>query len=321
MKNKGAWIPLLLLLCFSLIGCQDIIKPVVSQALPELSTSTIQAANTITQLPTPSATQPPATLPAQQAKLTRTPFVFWTPEPTLFWTTWTPEAYEPLPTLAAKVDKLDKNNNGCQLPCWWGIEPGKTNLIDAMKILSPISKEISIQENKRDRSLDIEFHFPIMRNNKIIYASQQYFVKDNIIQRVEIPSLRNEKFLLSHFLKEYGAPEEAWIQGLIDPTSQNPFILYIYYSQKGMLASFDFNGVLAGENLKLCPGNKYVSKLVLRSPQPEISFLDFIWDTNDLRFLRNENYLFRFNEITKTQITTLADQSCFDTLKSIWPYR
>src|SRR5690242_550646 len=53
----------------------------------------------------------------------------------------------PIPTLDTasarqQVLKLFETNNGCHLPCWWGIIPGKTKWDDALNILAPISLKI-----------------------------------------------------------------------------------------------------------------------------------------------------------------------------------
>ena len=49
-------------------------------------------------------------------------------------------SFLPLPTLnpeeeQATILTLLKSNNGCDLPCWWGITPGKTTKLDTEQIL------------------------------------------------------------------------------------------------------------------------------------------------------------------------------------------
>jgi hypothetical protein len=60
-----------------------------------------------------------------------------TQEPTLTFT--------PLPTLDQRgIQGLIDDNGGCQLPCWWGIEPGKTTKQQARSFLEQITTTLEV---------------------------------------------------------------------------------------------------------------------------------------------------------------------------------
>lgn len=61
----------------------------------------------------------------------------------------------PLPTLNSReaslaVQKLLLENGNCQLPCWWGIVPGKTSWENTRKFLSPFAS--SFFESSKENS-------------------------------------------------------------------------------------------------------------------------------------------------------------------------
>ena len=117
-------IVILILVVVLLVGC-------TAQMIPYTSTATASTGITFTPLPDVK--------PSETATLTHTPTNTPTLIPTLTWT--------PLPTLSAeaahaKIKELLKTNGGCELPCWWGIIPGKTAWPEALHFLTPIIVEV-----------------------------------------------------------------------------------------------------------------------------------------------------------------------------------
>ncbi len=50
---------------------------------------------------------------------------------------WTPGAKLPPDEVEKKIMSLYSNNGGCELPCWWGITPGKTTGAESLSLLAP----------------------------------------------------------------------------------------------------------------------------------------------------------------------------------------
>lgn len=88
---------------------------------PSLS---ITSTNTISSLPTEIAAFPSSTP-------TRVFITTTSPKPT---PTFTPVATLSIEQEGTLLSSLMANNGGCELPCWWGITPGSTDVVEASDI-------------------------------------------------------------------------------------------------------------------------------------------------------------------------------------------
>ena len=75
----------------------------------------------------------------------------------------------PFPPLATeelenKIFELLRMNNGCELPCWWGITPGETQWADARRLLLYLHFSISLPGR-----LKMINHFSMFRGEDIPY--------------------------------------------------------------------------------------------------------------------------------------------------------
>ncbi len=52
----------------------------------------------------------------------------------------------------------------CELPCWWGIEPGLTQFSDVVDKFSPYAARIALKEFDNGSISDAELLFPISEN-------------------------------------------------------------------------------------------------------------------------------------------------------------
>jgi hypothetical protein len=164
---------------------------------------------TLTNLPT--ATQPthtPSTIPSPTTIPTSTR----TPKPTVT-PTWVALPTLPPAEALAKVKELLETNGGCELPCWWGIRPGKTTWKEAYDFLQPLAWLVDIQQIPKvyPNLLFVDFYFAIddqptlMNSHRVRLALEKDTLSIAWIQGGN----RNEG--LVSLMKKYGVPQEVWV--------------------------------------------------------------------------------------------------------------
>ena len=297
---------LLGILCIYIVSCQEATETVVeSSPTVDSATTTPTQLTAVPELPKSTPTLLPMLTPTQAS-----------------WVAWTPNAPVPLPTAKANVEDLLKTNGGCSLPCWWGIEPGKTYFTTAFKQLSPFTTFIAVREINDMVSLDAEFRFPVSETNSSRELTIVYKVENEIIRLIEIYPSEINQYRFGQLLKDFGDPEEVWVEGLIDPTSNNPFIVYFYYPQKGIIATFWVDATDLGEKLQMCPGPISPIVLVLWEPDGYEDFRDFTRKTYGLAYIKKENRsLISLEQATDRTLVEIRESNCFETPKELWPVR
>ena len=315
----------LLFLCFLCLAASCQAAKTDQPALEELTQTTAQAAETTGGTASSNDVEPTALTKTAAARAvpTKTPMPPPTPTPTVpSWERIMPPFSMPLPTAKAAVEELLKTNGGCSLPCWWGIEPGKTSYTNAFDQFSPLSTFIYVKKNDENGSLDAEFQFPVPETNSSREFSIRFTVEKGIVQQIEVNPGTVRRFTFSQVLNDYGVPGEVWIEGIIDPTSNNPFWIFFYYPDKGISAVFDLDGLNLGETIKLCPGSELPTMLALWKPTSKDTFLDFAGKTNFLKYIKEEKRsLVPLHEVTPLSLTQIAARGCFSTSRKIWKAR
>lgn len=185
------------------------------------------------------------------------------------------DTWSPLPTLsteeaARQIDKLMKTNGNCELPCWWGIQPGKTTWQDARTVLYPIAGAMDDDSPLSDQSSTyIETLFDASKN---IHISAMFYVRDLLIQEMEIrPHPYSQQFHQKDILSEFGVPEIIYINIIKD--QRDSFGVAFYYPQKGIFALYNSKLLQPTEDelMKLCMKDIEYMQLNLWSPE-EYSF-------------------------------------------------
>jgi hypothetical protein len=191
-----------------------------------------------------------------------------------------PSTIPTLPEGQAKDQLLDllANNGECQLPCLWGITPGKTTNLEARAILLPLSA-ISILTHLADDSPDgiwMIYHENELRTSiKLNYL----FGSDGVISRIvfkagetkEVPDgflpIYDSKtfgeqlhpYMLSGILSEFGRPASVIIQTsgeLI--TGSGGFEILLIYPEQGIFVHYTTQMEADGTNARGCPANAEV---------------------------------------------------------------
>jgi hypothetical protein len=239
------------------------------------------------------ATAQPSLFPTSTVILTSTEAHTATTTPT---PTFTPIPRQPINTPSEKEkDKIAlellETNNGCELPCWWGIIPNKTRWSDAQVFLKPFS---TIYERQPPNEWDVyEVHTPLPIEFSDVYAVRAVFAaKEGVVREIEIGYFDEKTYHLSSFLQEYGAPTEILIStysaDYAYPKNQVPLSVNLYYPEKGINVLYDTRATVNGSQVYGCLEDSPI--LFLWSPDEHTRSIDYIigWDKRQVPYLRVE---------------------------------
>lgn len=230
--------------------------------------------------PTPTATSTQTLTPTVEPTPTETPFVIPTP---------------PGKSVTEQVLWLFETNNGCQLPCWWGITPGKTKWETAEKILILFDPNIyTVSASGLDYYSPAIPLPPEAYEIGNAYASNMYpgyIVRNGIVEEIftevsigDTPPGYLTPYILSTFLTTNGQPSEVWLFTYPSPFEGNdlPFVVVLFYEDKGITALYSDNGTRQGDLVHGCPQEDPVSFLSLWPPGLHLTFEDAIKGTSAL---------------------------------------
>jgi hypothetical protein len=316
---------LLAILSIFVVSCQvrKTDRP-TTEEIPQATTQT--AVDTIEKVPSmiiEAITMTPTQSSTVRVSPTRTQTPLPMPSLTIYsWERVTPNGPVPLSTAKANVAELLKTNGGCSLPCWWGIEPAETSYTTAFNKLSFLTSFIAVKKSDESGSLDAEFRFPVPETISSRELTITYKVEHEIIQLIEVNPGQVHQYRFSQLLKDYGDPEEVWVEGLIDPTSNNPFTIFFYYRINGIVATFWVDATDKGDKLQVCPGSLPPTILILWEPDGIESFIDFTGKTYDLAYVKKEKRsLISLEQATEQTLVEISESNCFETPKESWPAR
>lgn len=227
------------------------------------------------------------------------------------------------------VRDLLKNNAGCQLPCWWGITPGKTAWSEARQILETVSRHIGVAGQASDEifSVSVQALLPYPYNFAT-YMEHLYSVKNGIVDYIRIYNFDlAPNYFLPNFLEAYGQPDEIWIRTFPkEEMGIQHFIIDVFY--QGILIEYS-----TGEPMKEVGGklqNCWITEmnspfLHLWSPETQnLSFQEakkFI----DTRGLPEPKPLLEATGMdVKTFYETFKNPDtnvCLETPKRMWEYK
>jgi len=155
----------------------------------------------------------------------------------------------PLPTLSSvqieqEILKLYSDNGGCELPCFWGIVPGKTTFQEVdtrFSLLGEVSEEDYRWKNEHklipikidipseiDSFNEKEWSFYIIASNGVV---ESIIANSRLMKQTSIPTMSN-------MLSIFGKPEEIWIA--VMPyipkyDADADYEIALFYPSKGIL--------------------------------------------------------------------------------------
>ncbi len=235
VRSLCLWLrPIALLLLFWLAGCG---VPASPATLPATPLPTLTASPSLTATPSPPSPSPSPSPVPPTATPSRPPTS--TPRPTATLTRTQPPTL-PAETRGALVREMLRTNGGCELPCWWGIVPGKTTirefLADPRTDYGRSSLCVPTIHVPRDYCLD--------------YSTTE---QDGVIESIEVVGdfqwgrTMSERamqdwwrYSLAQVLTRYGVPSQVWLY--FAPPIENGAIprygLALGYRQLGFAVSY-----------------------------------------------------------------------------------
>ena len=155
----------------------------------------------------------------------------------------TPPGNEPI----EQVLWLLETNNGCQLPCWWGITPGQTTWESAERFFNSFVTDIPYVSGSSviNYSPRIPLPFEVFG---VDYLLPTYTVRDGIVISINVdvyvlsapvdptPSYLMP-YVLSAFLTSMGQPTEVWLFTYSYSYENHvPFSVVLFYRPQGVVA-------------------------------------------------------------------------------------
>lgn len=261
MNKKTFWILLTAVLLAALISCartqqvDEVIATVtvsgsdfdsvavVPTMVPEMSTptpsSTLTA--TLTATPEPTHTATPIPTATVQPTETATPLTSLPPLPTI-----------PPNQRGEKYDELMTTNNGCQLPCWWGLEMGSSTFDEVIQLYEQLDPHIAIREYPEDIKI-VEFLFIDPEIEEGLQTRHMFNFENGILIEAEIQVRKYENFTPVSLLEQFGKPSEVWLWTIPEPYQGIlPASFHFYFPDQGILSAYREWVENAEENVEVC---------------------------------------------------------------------
>lgn len=220
---------------------------------------------TQTAVPTkpPTATATATAIPTETATITNTPFPTLTPLPTI-----------PPEHRGQVYDELSNTNGGCELPCWWGFEMGKTSLDEIRQFYTSFDAYISEYSDSNGITV-LEAHFvdPKIENGE--QTRHLFLTQDGVVVEAEIQLKHHPDYQIEAMLKRFGQPADIWMWTIPEPVDGwgLPMRFHLYFPNKGILAGYATGGELIDDTVNGCFNSRGGISIRIWDPT--------IWDPTD----------------------------------------
>jgi hypothetical protein len=187
-----------------------------------------------------------------------------------------------------------KNNGDCALPCWWGIEPGKSLNYAAKDMIASQRFHSSIGS---DTGFDIESTASDSNGRADYVISVDVKLEEDAVASIKVNGDRQmgeatavfqrdwQALSLQRVLAAYGKPSRVML-GAYDVTAEpnTPllFSLELVYEDKGIAVRYDGTLTGAPNALRVCPSLAYVHHvgLLLAAPSQADRYQALLDDWN-----------------------------------------
>ena len=155
---------------------------------------------------------------------------------------------------------LLKTNANCDLPCWWGIIPGKTTWIESLEFLRLIGGKVSSRPGDNGTIIYDTGGFDF----EDIHNKITFFEKSELVETMDVSSegFQNPvgfqkawvQYTPKTLITKYGQPSRVWIRSSYSYglTDRRGYQLWIFYDKLGFLVIY--SGIIKKEPIyHICP--------------------------------------------------------------------
>lgn len=260
------WLSMALMVALlSLVSCSNPIE-----VSPTVTSVGFEASPTPTKRPSPEPTEP------RMPRITPTHAP--TPIPTI-----TPTSFSTLESQAKLnyiVEAL-KTNQSCELPCWWGITPGKTTWDEMVTSFTARSIRVSgEQEGQLDLGITVENKY-VQPTIDVVFQNENGLVKGIDISTAGYnyvlaqPQYDNvwKDYVLAQVLSRYGVPTQVYLELTLGGADWTPgfkqyFHLWIVYEDQGIAIGYPGQLVSDVGGWYACPVFGIVRGIEIRLQSP-----------------------------------------------------
>jgi hypothetical protein len=242
------------------------------------------------------------------------------------------------------VDLL-KTNNGCDLPCWWGITPGVSSPSDAYStlidfqsisnsgLLYPTSGVIYITYPKEDLLVNINVGFqPDVGKQTVkmlkVFTQTLRDLGNSSYEDVYSAPVYKEllgSYSLNRILSRFGHPKQILVRADIYNYTQSreTFEVTLLYPEIGLFVRYNSLAERIGNNISGCP-SKAFTELWLLSPNDKDSYQEIL-SANDATWEGNFPYSKSVEDAASMTVEEFyqtfkeSTDSCVETPLNIWP--
>jgi hypothetical protein len=222
-------------------------------------------------------------------------------------------------TVRQQVLWLLETNNGCQLPCWWGIVPGQTEWSIAEEFLHRFDRdtfEIPLNPDLTYYGVSVPLPFELSAGDN---TELGILVQNGIVERIQTgvsigdtpPGYLNH-YTLSSFLTTYGPPTEVWLSTYSSPPGGGPgstilpFVVVMFYPDQGIAALYDDLGEIVGDMVRGCPQAYPISTLELWTPNLGLTLEELV----------NSSASFNMEYLSLEEATGMDEATFYETFKN-----
>jgi hypothetical protein len=284
-----------------------------------------QTSNVLSDL-TPDLPAQTITNPAAVEKSPSSPVIHLSKTPTKTVHFTPTETYTPLPTIDRfGIQGLIDTNGGCELPCWWGIEPGKTTLEQVTVFLNPITKKLESYGPSKITVKGIQYERIVSEFSYTLPGRQDMggisiIFWNGVVTYLDVDSsTMSYRWKISQILQKMGKPTEIYL--LVIPSwSEIPVTLVLYYPDQRVyfqkyIDAYEENGIV-----KICLPQKGLA-LATWSSDFDINdrFKDFVLGSGSERELQR---LEEATSLTKDDFYEIfsdpSSLNCFESPLDVW---
>lgn len=217
--------------------------------------------------------------------------------------------------------ELIETNNGCELPCWWGITPNKTKWSEVKDFF----RSFSIVNGRKTPDWFVYLvRSPIdeeISNTKEIWSTLG--VQDDVIKVIEITAFNEKTYYLNNFLQSTGKPDTILVSSYSSDAGAGkdtvPLTIAMYYPKLGILALYGSWANTSGNTITACFDAG--PHLFLWSPNSSGKYAieDFLsWDKDHIPYKSIEESTNLTIETFYEKYSNTKGELCLQSPRNIW---